>query len=91
MREDFHEIEAVEFVHQVLAIGEVQFICELGFEVGAEVDVFEGFIGRGDGVVDQRDDLVELFVLLFFYSEWRMGYLNSGIFECLAVVVIFLA
>jgi len=50
--------------------------------------MFESFICRSDGVVYQRYNLIEFFVLLFFDSDYEQRYLNSGILECLAPVVI---
>lgn len=52
--------------------------------------MLERFVCRGDCVVNEGDDLVKLFVLLLFYSEWRGGYLNSGILEVLLAALVFL-
>lgn len=86
LRHHLGEVEVIEFIHEVFAIGEVEFEGELSFEVGGEVDMLQGLVCRGDRIVYQRNYLVELFILLLLDSISSISYLNSGILDCLAVV-----
>lgn len=52
LRHHLGKVEVIEFVHQIFAIGEVQFECELGLEVRGKIDMFESLVGRCYCVVD---------------------------------------
>jgi hypothetical protein len=64
-----HKYQAVQLIHEVLPVGQVQFVSELGFEVGTQSYILERLVSRCYRVVDQWYDFIELFILVFFDSE----------------------
>lgn len=64
-----HKYQVVQLIHEVLPVGQVQFVSELCFKVGTQSDILESFVGRCYRVVDQWYDFIKLFILVFFDSE----------------------
>ena len=94
MCEYFIEGESIELIHEILSVGEVELVCKLCLKIGRKGHVFQCLVSTGDRVVDQRDDLIESFVLMLFHPRYIHPYLNSGIFPLLpelAPVVFFRA
>jgi hypothetical protein len=48
-----HKYQVVELIHEVLPVGQVQFVSELCLKVGTQSDILESFVGRCYRVVDQ--------------------------------------